>query len=679
MYKETRTMGRVRGSYMNLLLNPLFIIGLIIRLSLILAISSTIVLEWYAPFLQSGIDQLTVDPWNAWIEKGGHISAFPYGYAMYIIFLPLVFLVDIFNLPAVYGYGVTLIVLDFLLLLIFTRLIPDRHNFLLSVYWLSPIMITAVHLFGFNDVVPVFFLVLTLYFLEKYRFMYAGFFCCIAVSAKLSMLLALPFFIIYFWNNKSIKRFFGKFIGGFSLGLLLLIFPFLAISDFALSMILSNPESWRALELSIGFGRDVKIYIVPFIYLLMLYMAWRIKNLNFELFSSILGVMFLIIALMTPTALGWFVWAIPFLIVYQASGDKIAIVLVFLFSLIYILSILLNIDYMNSILPQFTLLSEPEYNSIFNVKLVSLVSSLALALGVILSIRIWRESITRNDFFRLSKRPFMLGIAGNLGSGKKTLSTAVEDLFGTHSVTKILGEDYSLWDSNKPIWQVMTNLNPATVGLSDLANDLISLKNNLGRGINAKHNAWLKDGKVVIASGLHSLYLPILRECYDLSIYLDMNEKLRNHLSNTYNNSNFDIKRISEDSSKFIKPQKQYADLVLSLQPIKPVENQDENVNIRLKLIVNSRHGFDEASLTRIMVGVCGLHVNTNLSSDASEIELIVEGDISKEDIELSAKMLFPQIIDFLDIYPKWHDGIIGLMQLVVLSHMNQSLSKRLI
>jgi hypothetical protein len=79
------------------------------------------------------------------------------------------------------------------------------------------------------------------------------------------------------------------------------------------------------------------------------------------------------------------------------------------------------------------------------------------------------------------------------------------------------------------------------------------------------------------------------------------------------------------------------------------------------------------------MVGVCGLHVNTNLSSDASEIELIVEGDISKEDIELSAKMLFPQIIDFLDIYPKWHDGIIGLMQLVVLSHMNQSLSKRLI
>ena len=171
---------------MNLLLNPLFIIGLIIRLSLILAISSTIVLEWYVPFLQSGIDQLTVDPWNVWIEKGGHISAFPYGYAMYIIFLPLAFLADIFNLPTLYGYGVTLIVLDFLLLLIFTRLIPDRHNFLLSVYWLSPIMITAVYLFGFNDVVPVFFLVVALYFLEKYRFMYAGLFCCIAKNGKIS-------------------------------------------------------------------------------------------------------------------------------------------------------------------------------------------------------------------------------------------------------------------------------------------------------------------------------------------------------------------------------------------------------------------------------------------------------------------------------------------------------------
>ena len=673
-------MGRIGGSYMNLLLNPLFIIGLIIRLSLILAVSSTITLEWYTPFLQSGINQLNIDPWNVWIEQGGHISAFPYGYAMYITFLPLVFLADIFNLSVLYAYGVTLIVLDFLLLLIFTRLIPDRHNFLLSVYWLSPIMIIAVHLFGFNDIVPVFFLIVALYFLEKYRFMYAGLFCSIAISAKISMLLALPFFIIYFWNNKSVKRFFGKFVAGFSLGLLLLILPFLAISDSALSMILNNPESWRALELSVSFGRDINIYVAPFIYILMLYMLWRIKNLNFELFSSILGVMFLITALITPVALGWFVWAIPFLIIYQASGDKTAIVLVFSFSLIYILSILLNIDYMNSALPQFVLLNESVYNSIFSVKLVSLVSSLALALGVILSIRILRESIIKNDFFRFSKRPFMLGITGNLGSGKKVLSNAVEDLFGVHSVTKIFSEDYSLWDSNKPIWRVMTNLNPATVSLSDLANDLISIKNNSGKKNNSKRSKlWVEDGKVVVVSGPHSLYLPVLRACYDLSIYLNMDEELRKHLINTDNHSDIDINRMSEDSSKFIIPQKRYADLVLSLQPVRSVENKNEIENIRFKLIINSRHGFDEASLTRIMVGVCGLHVNTNLSDDASEIELIVEGDISKEDIELSAKILFPQIVDFLDIYPKWHDGITGLMQLVVLSHMNQLLSKRLI
>ena len=45
----------------------------------------------------------------------------------------------------------------------------------------------------------------------------------------------------------------------------------------------------------------------------------------------------------------------------------------------------------------------------------------------------------------------------------------------------------------------------------------------------------------------------------------------------------------------------------------------------------------------------------------------------------LAAKMICPRIFDFLDIHPKWKDGVSGLMQLIALSHINQALIKRFI
>ncbi len=661
---------------MKVLRSPLFIIGIIIRLLAILSISSIVVTDWYVPFLQLNANFLTLNPWETWIASGGHVSAFPYGYTMFVVFLPFAYLADLFNMPVYYGYGLTLITLDCLLLLLFIRLIPHKENFLLLTYWLSPIMFLALYLLGFNDIVPVFFLILSLYYVKCNRFTLSGLFLCIAVSAKLSMLLALPFFTVYFINNKSIKRFSAKFLKGIATGSVLIILPLALSSNAAMDMILSNPESWKALALSVNFKDGIEIYLVLFVYLLILYQVWRVKNLNFDLFSAILGIMFLLTALMTPNVPGWFVWAVPFLVIYQSSGDKVGILLVLAFSLIYVISILLNIHYMGNMFPQLTLLENVEF---LGDKFNSVSNTIVLALGLVLSLRIWRESILRNDFFRLSKNPFMLGIVGNYAAEERALSNSIENLFGSHSVTKVAEESYSLWGANKSIWRVMTTLNPATVGLSNLSSDLISLKNNLKQyRSERKKKTWSQEAKVVIASGMHILYLPILRECHDLSIYLEVDSQLQDDTSNDGRLADL-VSRERVDYKKFIKPQKKHADLVLSLQSARPIDRQNDNLEVKRKLVINSRHGFDEASLTRTLVGICGLHVNTNLNNDASEVELIIEGEVYKADIEMSAKTLFPYLIDFLDIYPKWHDGVRGLMQLIVLSHMEQSLSRRLI
>jgi uridine kinase len=335
---------------------------------------------------------------------------------------------------------------------------------------------------------------------------------------------------------------------------------------------------------------------------------------------------------------------------------------------------------------------------LINTRLISLTHTALVATGIVLAIRIWRESVIRNDFFRLSRKPFVIGVAGDSGAGKDTFANAIAGLFGSHSVAAISGDDYHLWDRHQPMWQVMTHINPAANDLESFATNLVSLTD--GRSIQACHYDHdtgkmsrpfkIKSNDIIIASGLHALYLSILRECYDLSIYLDIDEDLRTYfkVQRDVNKRGYTIERVLDalakrkpDSEQFIRPQAAFADLIFSLRPIhsSSLINASEANPPRLKLVVKSRHGFNELSLKRVLIGVCGLHVDMSTNADVSEVEISIEGEASAEDIRMAAQLICPQIFEFLDLEPQWQNGVLGLMQLVTLSHINQALTRRFI
>ena len=200
----------------------------------------------------------------------------------------------------------------------------------------------------------------------------------------------------------------------------------------------------------------------------------------------------------------------------------------------------------------------------------------------------------------------------------------------------------------------------------------------------------IKSNDFIIASGLHALYLPILRECYNLKIYLDIDERLRRHfkLLRDVQQRGYSVDRAitslekrEPDAERFIRPQSTFADLTLALQPIHPrmLDGLDCQQPLRLKLTVKTRHGLNELSLYRVLVGICGLHVDIVVSDDGAEVHITIEGDTSAADIELAAAILCPSVAEFLDITPKWQNGTVGLMQLITLSHISQVLTKRFI
>lgn len=683
-------------SLRKLFTQPLFILGLVIRIGMIALVLPSPVSQWYIPFLDNSIQSFGLDPWQTWLNQDGAPLAFPYGYVMWLFFLPFALLCKVLAIPAIYGYGLTLVAADLGLLLLLCRLLQAKDGIILAVYWLSPISLIASYWMGFNDIVPVFLLVSSLYLLKHHRLLLAGMLLVAAISAKLSMVLSIPFFLIYLIHNQSLRQLIGQFLYGLMIGCIATLLPF-AFSSAGLQMISSNPEMEKVYSLSVGLVRNTSIYLVPLFYLLMLYAAWRIKRINFELFNAILGMSFLLVVLLTPASPGWFIWVVPLLVAYQVSGDRAAILITSIFSVLYVLSAaILVVPGLEEEI--FIHLSLGITSDLMNLRLVSLIHTALVATGVVLALRIWRETVVRNDYFRLSRKPFVIGVAGDSGAGKDTFAAAITGLFGSHSVASISGDDYHLWDRHQPMWQVMTHINPMANDLEQFATNLVALTD--GKSIQTRHYDHetgrmsrpftVKSNDMIISSGLHALYLPILRECYDLSIYLDINEDLRTFfkLQRDVNQRGYSKERVLEvlakrqtDSDRFIKPQAAFADLVFSLQPTKALvlDTLDLDQTPRLKLSVTSRHGFNELSLKRILVGVCGLHVEMNTQRDNSEIELMIEGETSERDIALAAQLLCPQIFEFLDIEPQWRAGVTGLMQLVTLSHINQALTRRFI
>jgi uridine kinase len=668
--------------------SPLFWLGLLIRFGLIyFALSATPIVTWYAPFIEASINTITFDPWSSWIAQSETPLAFPYGYVMWLAFLPFAFIAKVIGLGTGLSYLVTLLTFDLALLYAFTLYFSNRPKLVLLGYWLSPILLFSTYYLGFNDIIPVALLTFSLFQLKNNKAFYAGALLLCAISAKLSMVLALPFFLIYFFHNKPIRQIFPQFVKGFCISLALLFTPFL-VSPGAIQMLFSNPEIPKLYQFSLSLGPALSIYLTPLAYILAIYVAWSVKRINFELFQATLGIAFLTIVLLTPASPGWFVWCIPLLLYFQVVGGKKAFFLCSMFSLIFVLSNLVNTGAAQI----------PLFVDLLPIgKIGSLLHTFLVATGIVLIALIWKKTIGENDYFKLSRKPFVIGISGDSGSGKDTLSNAITEIFGKHSVTTLSGDDYHLWDRNKPLWQVMTHLNPMANDLESFSNDLVNL--SARKSINSRHynhaTGKLTTGSsqasndIIIASGLHTLHLPTLRDRIDLKIFLNIDEDLRRRLKierdvgergHSEQKVLESIEKRVEDGEKFIRPQMQHADLCLSLSPINPNQIRDyaqKIQSISLKLLIESKIGINQYNLIRVLVSACGLHVDHQWNQSSQAIELSIEGDVSAADIEMATNLLCPRLKDFLDLNPTWENGPLGLMQLITLVHIDQLLARR--
>ncbi|MCS6520876.1 uridine kinase, partial [Burkholderia thailandensis] len=83
---------------------PTFWVGLLLRVALVELVIPHASQVWYVPFMEVTSRHLSWDPWAVFIQAGGAERAFPYGYAMWIAFLPLTLVANLIHLPTAVAY-----------------------------------------------------------------------------------------------------------------------------------------------------------------------------------------------------------------------------------------------------------------------------------------------------------------------------------------------------------------------------------------------------------------------------------------------------------------------------------------------------------------------------------------------------------------------------------------------
>jgi phosphoribulokinase len=202
----------------------------------------------------------------------------------------------------------------------------------------------------------------------------------------------------------------------------------------------------------------------------------------------------------------------------------------------------------------------------------------------------------------MSHRPIILGIVGDSAAGKTTLTRGIAQILGEENVTVIGTDDYHRYDRQQRAELSITALHPDCNYLDIMQQHLALLRGGqpILKPIYSHKTGtfdppqYVKPNRFVVVEGLLGYATPAVRDCYDVKVYLAPPESLRtawkikrDTLKRSYTEAQVltELQKREPDSEQFIRPQRQWADLVVSFYP--PSDELDPSnslMNVRLVL-----------------------------------------------------------------------------------------------
>lgn len=669
-----------------LLKSKLFLAILALKTAFLFFGAGEVPQQLFLPFLDRAVQAFGANPWTL-----SSVEHFPYGAFLFaILFLPKWLLFQVFGPIAlgteplsVFALKTPLLVFDLLFFLTLCLMAPTRRRDLTLLYWANPVLFYINSIHGQLDVVSMSLCALSLWFLIRDRVAMSALVFALATASKFHVVAAIPFLLVFIWHKEfrlEAWRLLSTWLGVWFAVTVAGFLPLWMSGAFG-GASLQSPELARLFAAQIALGSSHVFYLGLFGTLLVL--GRLVISTDISDLGLVLGVgtLFSALVFFSDSAPGWYYWSVPFLALFFALYLNAPRILMVSLSAGYLLFFGWNDFYPASA-------NSPATSLLFTF----LQTSLLACLGVV-----WVAALRTEAKIFNRLKPLRIGVAGDSGAGKNTLTAALQALFGYERVTVVEGDNYHKWERGDANWSRLTHLDPR-------ANDVISMSRHAsalseGRPVlfsEYSHQSGrfqspreLRPSRTLVVQGLHTFFLRGMRDHFDLKIYLDPAPLLRRawKVRRDVGARGADRTKVlrdlesrAADSEAYIRSQRVHADLIVEFGPASSFSESQADAGEMppLSLSVTLWNDVDLEPLLRACSNV-GLETAVTLPVDPDRVTVVFPGEPGRAEIEKIASSLFPNPRRLTRGVspPRWQSGHLGLLQVLILSGLPQRAESR--
>ena len=665
--------------------SPLFLVGLAVKVLCAFFLTGELFKNSFIPFIDYFVGSGFSNPYSHYLSA--EPEAFPYPALMlYIFAIPRAIFGDI-DVASLFVHRIPLLIADITVYLTLLKLNKGKKHQILLLYWCSPVLLYISYIHGQFDLIPIMFLIGSIYFIFRQKTNSASIAIGLALAAKTHILLVIPLYLVYLarqYKEKRIKKLaiaVGLIFGSF----LIFNLPYLTNPDF-LTMVFRNREQGKLWSFGIEYGSSITFYIIPAIYIFLFAKFFNLKHIGKDAYVMYIGFVFCLLILFIAPKPGWYFWVVPFLVYFYIKENKLTVVPLLLLQLSYLLyfGFVVDSDYLqlipidgsgNSL---YAILSDLNINADRVVNLLFTVLQTFLIVNIYW---IYKSGVSKNLKMKIKSKPLLIGVGGDSGVGKSTLTNSLELLFSQENLTVIRGDDMHKWERGHEMWQEHTHLAPEANNLYQEITSLKALKN--GNKITRRlydHDTGaftepvqVHPNNVIVSEGLHPFYISAKRDLFDVKIFINPEPSLRLHwkINRDIKKRNYSKEKVLEqlefrksDSEKYIQSQAQHADIEVIYFPTKTIDNIGDlsEPDIGLKIIFDTAVDIDP--VYRALSKIPTLTVGHFYETSNQALEII--GEISADTIYSLGYSLIEDAEQIIE-NPRFEEGYKGILQVFVL------------
>jgi phosphoribulokinase len=248
-------------------------------------------------------------------------------------------------------------------------------------------------------------------------------------------------------------------------------------------------------------------------------------------------------------------------------------------------------------------------------------------------------------------RSIILGVVGDSAAGKTTLTRGLVRVLGEENVTHVCVDDYHRYDRRQRAERNITPLDPECNYMDIMAQHLEHMRNADGflKPV-YQHNdgtfgplVRVDPHQFSVVEGLLGYYSDELRRLFDVRIYLAPPEELRrkwkvqrdcSRRGYTTDQVLTELDRREPDSEAFIRPQREYADIVVSFLPS---SGDQEHLDAELVLRPTLKH----PDFRSVLDGEADADGGIKITEIGDEMHLHIPGRLDRERAEAIEEMIW--------------------------------------